>query len=230
MSLYSRIRTNIRTLGWVDSFWLSLHTALNRVMRGAAVNSYYIMARGTAHPTQLRADQATSITVRPILASDPALKFIPRPPDVIAMRFDQGGVCYGAFHNDELAGFLWLQLKTYCEDEFRCCFELPPDDIAAWSYDVFVMPAHRLGLTFLKLREDVDALLLKQGVAWTVGRISAFNLRSRTSHERLGYRSMGRCVVINAGKSQLVLSVFRPYLHLSMSAAHIPKLTLRFPK
>ncbi len=229
MSLYTRLQGNLRTLGWVDSFWLAMHFLLSRTFRGAAVNSYFIMARRTAHETQLRPDQATSITVRAVPPGDPALAQIPRPPDVIRMRFAQGGVCYGAFNQDAFAGFLWMQSRTYCEDEFRCCFKLPGNDIAMWSYDVFVMPAHRLGLTFLKLREDVDAVLRGKGVAWTVGRISAFNLRSRTSHERLGYRSLGRCVVINVGRLQVVLSVFRPYLHVSLSAGRFPTITLRFP-
>ena len=51
----------------------------------------------------------------------------------------------------QFAGFLWLQIPRYVEDEVRCVYEMEPAGAAAWDYDVYVEPDFRFGKAFVRL-------------------------------------------------------------------------------
>jgi hypothetical protein len=59
----------------------------------------------------------------------------------------------------------------------------PPSGKAVWDFDVYVVPAYRLGYTFLKLWDTANAHLRSLGVRWTLSRISAFNAGSLSSQQ-----------------------------------------------
>lgn len=229
MTFFKKVRDNYRSLGLSDSFWYACHSLLQAVSSDFALEKHYVVAQSTSRDHRLQRDHGKSITMREIMRDDAVLRSIPRDMDLIAMRFDQSARCFGAFKDEQLVGVIWLQENSYTEDEIRCQFVWSPKEAAVWSFDVFILPEHRMGLAFVKLWNDIDARLRKQGVLWTLSRISAFNLRSRASHQRLGLRVVGSCVFIILKNWQVMLSSRRPFLHLSISPRQYPRVALKAP-
>jgi hypothetical protein len=229
MSRYKKLRDTFRSLGIVDAFWYFCHATLHRLCESCTLDKYYVVAQSTSRTQRLLRDHGKSISMREISAGEPILAHIPRPSDIIAHRFAQGARCYGAFKDGILVGVIWLQTQEYREDEVRCAFSWWPKHDAVWSFDVFIVPEHRTGLAFVKLWSDVDAQLRQQGVRWTLSRISAFNVRSRASHQRLGLKIVAKCLFLASKKWQLMFSDCRPYIHLSRHAQSVPRITLTTP-
>lgn len=223
------MRKTVASIGWIDSCWYALDYALQGVSRHAAAHKYYIVAQPTTRAQRLGAGHGQSIQTREIFSDDPCIAQFPRSPDVIAKRFAQGARCYGAFSDNQLAGIIWLQAGEYFEDEIRGHFRWVPQRDAVWSFDVYVAPEHRIGMTFIKLWQDTEARLHDQGIRYTIGRISAFNVRSRASHQRMGWHEVGQCVFIVLGKWQWMLSSQRPYIHFSASSKNVPSLEFKLP-
>lgn len=169
---------------------------------------------------------AGAVSIRELRAEDPAAERIPRPHEVIAARFAQGGRCLGAFRGDELVGFIWFNLGAYEEDEVRATYAPGPAGRVAWDYDLFVVPAERGGLLFARLWDAAYAEMRASGCGWTMSRISSFNAGSIASHARLGGRAVGWGVFVRCWRWQLMVSSVAPRLHLSRGPGSRPRLAL----
>lgn len=163
------------------------------------------------------------LAMRSIDSLDELPDTYPRPREVVAARFRQGGYNIAAWKGEELAGILWYQFGAYQEDEVRARYCLPSPR-SSWDYDVFVEPGMRLGTAFCRLWDEANQRLRERGVTWTCSRISAFNPTSLRAHARFGSVSLGCANFFRVGRWQLMLAGRAPYCHLSGSPASWPQL------
>jgi hypothetical protein len=229
-SLLSRAQALIADLGWCDAGIYLLDTTLHRLTKRQCVWKYYFYAQPVPAQALLPPSRGKSIEVIPIPAGDPVITEISRPQQVIDARYRQGAVCLGAYKANRLIGFLWLVIGPYNEDEVRCRFQPHPQGQAAWDFDVYLDPVNRAGFAFGRLWDEANAYLCQRGVLWTMSRISAFNLTSIRSHQKLGAAKIGSALYLRAGDYQMMLSTLAPYVHLSTKAESIPTIRLPSPE
>lgn len=167
-----------------------------------------------------------TISIRELRPGDPDVARIPRPTEVIASRFAQGGRCLAAFRGRDLVAFIWFNLGTYEEDEVRATYEPGPAGQVAWDYDLFVTPTERGGLLFARLWDAAYAEMRVAGRRWTMSRISSFNAASLASHARLGGRAVGWGVFLRLWRWQFMVASVAPHLHFSIRSDSRPRLVL----
>jgi hypothetical protein len=157
---------------------------------------------------------------------DPVVRQFPRPDWAAPYRFNQGAVCLVALKAGTFAGFLWLTLGSYQEDEVRCRYVPLPPGKSAWDFDVHVEPEYRNGIVFLKLWDEANRFLTAHQIQWSLSRISAFNSGSILSHAKLGAQRIGAVTFLSIGSWQIAASTVRPYLHFSARAGSLPTYAL----
>lgn len=193
------------------------------------LHRYYFVAQPVRAVARVAAHRGKSIEVRRLNQDDSAVYAFGRSAEVIRARFRQGAVCFGAFSQGRIIGYLWLVLGPYLEDEVRCWFiPLPPGRVA-WDFDVYLEPQHRLGMGFVRLWDEADAFLRNAGIGWTLSRISAFNSGSLAAHRRLGARHLGSAVFLGSHSWQLMVAGVPPYAHLSIHRERVPQVKLAAP-
>lgn len=207
-------------LGWGNALLYGAARLLQAC--GCHLHRYYFVAQRVASSSP-RAGWGKAIDVRPLGTLAEIPWGYPRPRDVLAERFRQGGYSLAAWRGSELAGFLWYQFGAYHEDEVRARYCLPSPH-SAWDYDVYVQPHLRLGPTFFRLWEEAHRRLHARGVRWTCSRISAFNPDSLRAHARLGSVRLASATFLRAGALQCMVSSCAPFLHLSFGAGSCPQL------
>jgi len=205
---------------------------------GARNTAWYALARGVrllgismyryqfvAQPVAAGAMRAApaKLSLRPMVSLAELPTNYPRPREVVAARFRQGGCSIAAWKGEEFAGMMWYQLGAYQEDEVRARYCLPSPH-SCWDYDVFVRPHLRLGTTFCRLWDEANQRLHARGIEWTCSRISAFNPGSLRAHARIGTVLMGSATFFRLGRWQLMLASQAPYWHLSNGPASWPQL------
>lgn len=227
----SRIRKTLSELGTANGLLYLAGRALQAVTGGRAfiVRYHFVAQPVPASPSQY-SRQSPSTRVRQVTPDDPIVASFPRPPSVIEQRFANGNTCFVAENNGRFAGFLWLARNAYEEDEIRCRYELFPPEICAWDFDVYVEPEYRIGRTFARLWEAANAHLAQTGVRWSLSRISAFNASSLAAHRQLGIKPITNATFISIGSVQISLLAAAPIIHLSLSHAYRPLLTLSPPQ
>ncbi len=225
----NRLSATIARLGpgnallyWTDRVFARLTVGRARIHR------YRFFAQPIPDKPLLPVRASSKTRVIELERGDEALVDLPRPLAVIDQRFDQGGVCLGAYVNDEFAGCLWYNAGGYLEDEVRCRYVPVPAGDAVWDYDVYVAPRFRMGRVFLVLWDAAFAHMRETGVGWSLSRVSTYNAASQSSHQRLGARPMGTATFLRIAGLQLMLSgLRRPRLHLSFTDRQTPSIHLR---
>lgn len=207
-------------LGWGNALLYAAARLLQSC--GCRLHRYYFVAQKVASGRP-RPGWGKAIDVRPVATLAEIPWGYPRPRDVLAERFRQGGYSLAAWRGGELAGFLWYQFGAYQEDEVRARYCLPSPH-SAWDYDVYVQPQLRLGPTFCRLWEEAHRRLHASGVRWTCSRISAFNPDSLRAHARLGTVRLASATFLRAGPLQCMVASCAPFLHVSLGAASYPQL------
>ena len=228
MTVWRSISDNLHQLGVVNGLLYLLDRAL-RALSGdrARVIRYLLVAQPVPADQGEGLRPSAASPVREIVSTDPAVQYFPRPPAVIAHRFETGATCYVAEVRGRFAGFLWLAFGGYDEDEVRCRYEFAEPETSVWDYDVYVEPDFRLGRTFGRLWEAANRNLAASGIRWSFSRISAFNAGSLAAHRRMGMRTLFTATFICLGPLQLALVGAAPFVHLGWSAASRPVLRLR---
>jgi hypothetical protein len=225
-----KIRAVLDELGLVNTILHGLDRAFVRLGGGIRIFRYELVAQPVPAAARVAAPSGRSFSVREIDRSDPALRAMPLTPPILAHRFGQPVICLGAFKGAELVAYLWLCLGPYQEDEIRCRFVPAPEGEAAWDFDVYVLPEHRLGRGFARLWDAANATLRARGVAWSMSRISAFNPGSIAAHRRLGARRLGSATFVKGRHAQLVVASLPPYVHFAFSDKRRPVIRLEAPK
>lgn len=183
---------------------------------------YYIVAQPVPAPKEALPRRPGGLEVRLLTADEILASEWPRPRPVIERRVADGARCVAAFSKGQMIGFQWTLVGPYEEDEVRTRFIPEPARAAAWDFDIFVVPEHRIGRAFMRLWEETNGLLHGNGVRWTMSRISAFALDSRRSHARMQAQQVGTCVYLCLGSVQLSLFDRRPLVHVGVSRRSRP--------
>ena len=213
--------------GWRDAPLYAAERVLARATNGRIrLIKYYFVAQPVPSGPLLKKGRGANIEIRDIGPGDPSIAVMPRPADVIGMRFSQGAQCLGAFLDGTLIGFIWLLVGPYQEDEVRARFEPLPVRRAAWDFDVYVDARKRMSFALARLWDGANERLRSSGVEWSISRISAFNRASIAAHSRLGARVLGSAIFIQGGRWQAMASTVAPYLHLSRRPQAFPVIGL----
>lgn len=223
MRFFHKLRAVFDEFGALAPLYL-----VSRLCEGTpfGVHAYRLVAQPVAPQPLLPPARGRTIDIRPMERGDPAFAGLPLTPAVLDYRFKQGAMCLGAFKGGAVIGCLWLCLGPYLEDEVRCRF-VPQD--ASWDFDVYLVPAHRVGFGFARLWDEANSVLRARGLYWSVSRISVINTKSLAAHDKLGTRTLGTAAFLRIGALQLMLSNLAPFIHLSFSAASAPTLRLQVP-
>jgi hypothetical protein len=217
-------------IGWFASALYTLGIVLSRLSAGRCrLFGYRFFAQPVADRPLVRSQPNASMRVDRVSPDDPITSQFPRPSEVIARRFAEGAVCFVARSGDRFAGFIWLMLAPYEEDEVRCRYIPTPAETTSWDYDVYVVPDFRMSRAFLRLWDAANAYLHDNGITWTVSRISMFNPSSLGAHARLGVRGVGTAVFVRLGVAEIAFFSMPPHLHVSRRIAKRPVVTLRAP-
>jgi hypothetical protein len=226
-SIAVRLKQLAFEMGWLDGLLYLLDRVLGIVSgRRARIQKNYLVAQPVFTGRRLPSNRGTSIEIRRVAPLDPIIGEFPRPARAAPYRFNQNAICLAALHAGRFIGFIWFTIGPYQEDEFRCRFVPLPDGQSAWDFDLYVDPAHRNGIAFLKLWDEANALLASRRVRWTLSRISAFNRGSMISHTKMGARRVGVVTTLSIGSWQIAASTVPPYLHFSTGPDSFPTLLL----
>jgi hypothetical protein len=226
-----RINQLSSQIGWFNTGLFILNRFLVKIShRNIRLYKYYLIAQPVSSRPLLTPNRGRKIVIRPIDAQDPVIQFFPRPLSVIQERFKSGALCLVAFKDEKFVGFIWLMLGYYQEDEVRARFVPLPADSAAWDFDIYVDPDHRLGFAFLRLWDEANQILSGEGIQWSCSRIAAFNSNSLKSHAGFGTVTLGQAIFLRMGNWQLTLASLRPYVHLSFHPDSFPEFHLETHK
>jgi hypothetical protein len=128
-----------------------------------------------------------------------------------------------------MIGCLWMCFDGYFEEEVGSRFVPWPTGRAAWDFDLYIEPVHRIGFTFARLWDSAYECLRQRGYQWTVSRISAFNAVSLKSHARLGAVRCGSLAVFRCGPLRLSIATMAPYVHLGYGSRRSPEYKIAVP-
>jgi hypothetical protein len=220
----------IGDVGFLDGCLLALSRVLGKISGGRVrLYKYVFVAQPVAEKRWLPVQRGADLEIRQVMPGDPVIAQFPRPAWAIPYRFRQGAVCLAALKEGRCVGFLWLALGPYQEDEVRCRYEPAPAGKACWDFDVYIDPAHRGSIVFLKLWDEANRFLAERGIGWSLSRISAFNKSSMSSHARMGARHVGSAVFFSLGSVQICAATVAPYLAVSTRPDSYPVFALRPP-
>lgn len=225
----SAAREAVAGMGLVNGSMYLVGRALEKVTggRGRLVKYHFVAQPVKAEPLA-KGVPGGHFQIGLVDANDPIVAAFPRPPEVIRWRFRSGARCFVATQRGEFVGFLWLSLGRYEEDEVRCTYLLTPPDRNAWDFDVYVIPAARMGRTFARLWDAANEYMRARDIDWTISRISGFNVQSLRSHQRLGAQLLGTGLFLCLGRWQISFFSQRPFIHISLGSAR-PLLRLGAP-
>jgi len=212
----SKIKSAVKEFGYFNAFLYFLSNILGRVSGSIKVVKYYIYKQrvdSTSFPVKRRFGSIDVLEVHE--NEEKHREAFPRPKAVLDARFKQSSRCFAAYRNEIFEGYIWFVKDDYFEDEIRCHYVLQPKDKVAWDFDVYIEPQARFGVAFSKLWHEVFNVLEDEGVQWTLSRISAFNMNSIRSHERLGARRIYTITAFCLGPMQIIFSDIRPYFSVS---------------
>jgi len=215
-------------MGWGNGSLYAIARALASVSGNQVrIHKYYLVAQPVAKRCWLPPHRGQSFEIRKIAQPDPVVAQFPRPDHAAPYRFNQGAVCIAALKAGTLAGFLWLTLGPYQEDEVRCRYVPLPAGKSAWDFDVHVEPEYRNGIAFLRLWDEANSFLAAHQIQWSLSRISAFNSGSILSHARMGAQRLGAVTFLSIGSWQIAASTVAPYFHFSIRAGSFPTYALQ---
>jgi hypothetical protein len=226
-TLYAAARANAGAMGLLPSLIYGLDRACHRLGLDAGAALDHLVAQPVRAPA--KPGRGGGLVVRDIAPDDPAIEAMPIDREEQARRRQLGALCLGAFREDRLAGYLWLAFTHYDEPELRLRFVPWPQGRVSWDFDVYVLPAHRIGFTFPRLWEAANARLAERGVSWTLSKIGGYNVHSLASHRRLGAVFVGRVVTLRVGRWRLNIAT-RPWrLRVSNGRGRWPELRVPAP-
>lgn len=226
--LVGKLRSVFAEFGVKEGVLFILARLISASTRGhGRLVRYWIVAQPI--PAQVEPRPGNTL-IEEIPRSHAVVGEFPRPPEVIDMRFDNGGVCLVAWLKEKFAGYLWYAEGRYVEDHVRCVYELAEPERSVWDYDVYVAPEFRLGRCFVRLWDAANARFAERGYRWSLSRIESFNRSSVDSHFRFGAVRMATATFLCLGSAQLSVFSCPPYLHLSVSESALPRLRLAPPE
>ncbi|TCO74303.1 hypothetical protein [Chromatocurvus halotolerans] len=223
MQWLKRLKQHINEYGMAVTLGFALHRMLSRVHPTCGLY-WYLFYRQPIQSEQLLREGG-NLTFRWVHSFRPVLGQLPRPIENIEARFNQNVACIIAMKQDELVACAWFAFGRYVEDEVQCTYRVPTH--AVWDFDVYVSPRFRMGRTFARTWQAANEGLSERGYKYSLSRISAYNLPSRSAHMRLGAEHIGSAVFLKLGRLQVMCSSLKPHLHAKLIREEPPELKFK---
>ena len=205
--------------------------ALDRVLRRISPHLglfvYEMMVQPITDKPMLPANLAKNLKFIEIGRGHPDIELMPARAEIKESRFDQGAICLGAYRKDKLIGYIWFCFHNYEEDEVRCTYVLTDPAHSVFDFDLYVLPEHRMGIGFMAIWHGANAYLRERGIKYTFSRLTRFNLASRRSHARLGWKCAARAVFLKAWQIEVMLTNIFPYIAMTWADPQRSRLCLR---
>lgn len=226
--MINKIKTHIRLSGWWVTLAYILHRLLSKLPKRSGCYLYFIYEQPFKPPKSAKLQ-------RPInkrLSFDWYQEFdqvqlqLPRPVEVLKGRFKQQAQCVLVHQDNDIAGCAWFTQQQYHEDEVRCVFDFSGLPKHVWDYDVYVFPKYRLSRMFMRMWQHAEETLYTQGFTNSLSRITAYNIHSIKSHERLGAKKLNWICFVNILGGQFMFAPMAPYLHLSLTKKSLPRVNI----
>lgn len=201
-------------LGVITGVWYMLDKLLRATINGAFIRRYYIVVQPIKVDTVNFGGKKPHNFLVELLTKEcrDVIDQMPRENSLLRERLSNGSFCFYSMKGNKLGGMLWFRKHAYCEDEVSCVYKLSPFDTVVWDFDVFIDRKYRMGILFYKLWNEAMSRLLADGIEYTVSRISAFNISSLRSHQRLGANIMSVVTFVIIRRHQITFFGKWPYI------------------
>jgi hypothetical protein len=225
--MWPRFRNVLREFGATAGLLYLADRALRGLSQGMGLYVYELMCQPIDERPVLPARMSNSIAFRTIERGGIELDLMPARPEIKQARYEAGARCLGVERNGVLVGYVWLSLGDYAEDEVRCIYGLPHGGDAAFDFDLYVFPEHRMGIGFAAIWHAGKQYLHSLGVRGSYSRMARFNLPSRRAHLRMGSRIIGRVLVLRLWALEILLATVWPFCSVTWGPrSHRPRLRL----
>jgi len=225
--MLTRLTSPFKEFGFFAGLLYALDRLFQRVSPHLRLYFYELLVQPIAEYPLIPNKLSKALEIREIHHGDPEIAVMPARPDIKESRFSQNAICLGAFHKDAFVGYIWFCFRAYEEDEVRCTFVLPEGNQAVFDFDLYVFPEHRMGLGFAGIWNGANEFMRSRGVKFSFSRLTRFNVASRRAHLRLGARRVGRLVVLQIWRIELMVGTVSPYIHLSLRERNRVRVKLR---
>lgn len=225
--MLAKLISPFQQFGFFAGLVYALDRLFQRMSHHLRIYFYELVVQPIAETSLLPNNLSRVLEIRQIKSGDPEIALMPARPEIKQSRFEQNAVCLGAFRKNALIGHIWFCFQAYEEDEVRCTFLLPEGDQAVFDFDLYLFPEHRMGLGFAGIWDGANQFLRSRGVKFSFSRLTRFNLPSRRAHMRLGAQRVGRLLVLQAWRVELMMATVAPYLHLSLTEGDRARVRLR---
>jgi len=213
--MFNKLKKSLKESGWLVTIAYSVHLLLQKLGADSGLFFYYLYSQPIKKAKEPERVEARQVFCFEWLEEfDDRVLSIPRPEGVLRERFRQGSKCLLATRESAVVACAWFAFDRYHEDEAVCTYDFSADAKAIWDFDVFVFPEYRLGRLFMRLWQKASADLANEGYEKSLSRITAYNRRSISSHERMGAKKVGRIVFLKIGSFQLGFHPLSPWISL----------------
>lgn len=176
---------------------VNLRGVLQRIpFRPLDINCFYLMEYSGIPPVHANFIRGRAELRRGTLDDLEGLTACQDTPRAFLNRFASGDHCSVAVLDGRIVGYQWYCDKPlYVEERYAYKIDVPPD--AIYTYDVFILPEHRLsGLWFKFHSVYLRGFMQTRRRQRIIGIIDYDNRLSMNTHLRFGFRPTGRVFVI----------------------------------
>jgi hypothetical protein len=219
----------VKEIGLWNACLYALNELARRLVGEDVLRKYYLFAQPVPPSPLFPRNKGRQLDINVLSPEQVYCHVSNRQLSVLRDRIDQGSICIGAFRDGRLVGYLWYVQGRYREDEVRCDFCPAPEHASSWDYDVYLDPALRGSLAFVRLWDHGYEHMRARGIRWSMSRISAFNAVSVLSQERMRAVRVGSLLFFVIGRIQVMFGTVAPFLHFSFGARSRPRVRVRAP-
>lgn len=214
--MIDRILSPFKEFGWFGGALYVANRVLSKLSPHLRLYYHYWMVQPIAEKPLLPDQFVADMTIRQIEQGDPLLDVMPIPPEMIRFRFTQNAICLVLFVKEEFAGYIWFTFGRYDEDEARCTFVLSPENQSVFDFNLYLFPEFRGGIAFLALWDGASKYLRDRGIRYSYSRLTAYKLRSASSHSHFGWKQIGTAVVLRLWALEIFFASQSPYVYVSL--------------
>lgn len=225
--MLQRIISPFKQFGLIGGMLYAMDRTFRRITSKVRLYFYDIVVQPVPENPLLPSQLAAELTAREIRRGDPELALMPARDEIKESRFRQDAVCLGVYRKNQLIGYIWFCFGQYEEDEVRCVFVLEEKEVAAFDFDLYIFPEHRMGRAFIGTWSEANKFLRSRGVQFTFSRVTRFNVESRRAHAHLGSTVVGQALFLRTWDVQLTIATLFPYVHLCMGRSPAVRMRLR---
>ena len=225
--MWRKLAGPFREFGFMAGALYALDQVLRRLSPNLSVFVYELMVQPITGKPLLPDSRSKNFKFAEIGRDHPDIALMPARAEIKQSRFDQGAVCLGVYRKEELIGYIWFCFDRYEEDEVRCTYVLAQPENSVFDFDLYIFPQHRMGIGFMAVWHGANFYLHERGVKYTFSRLTRFNVASRRSHARLGWKCAARAVFLKAWHGEVMLASVFPYIALTWNPSRRPLLRLK---